>query len=131
MWYPEIETGFHRGTCVAVNSIMSVTIRTAGAGEHAHRPQPAAIHRGIHAARVRVLAGVAELLRIRARHVGRRVERLHGKSGERLETHVALGRLLHEVPVRLFLPAFAVVAHALPPSTARAMTSFWICEVPS
>src|SRR3989454_1043341 len=36
MWYPEIETGLKRGTCLDVNSIMSVTMRTAGSGGQIH-----------------------------------------------------------------------------------------------
>src|SRR6267378_4509713 len=36
MWYPEIDTGLNFGTCRAVNSIMSVTMRTAGSGGQIH-----------------------------------------------------------------------------------------------
>src|SRR5207249_904159 len=90
-------------------------LRPSEAGEHPHGPEPAAVHRRVDAARERVLAGPAQPLGLRA--VGRvlgRVERLDGDAGKRLEPHVSL-----------------LTTHGLPPRTSRAMTSFWICDVPS
>src|SRR2546430_914935 len=118
---------------------MSVTMRTAGAGgqihsfcavnslslafcigpaearEHAHRPQPPAVHRRVHAAGERVLPGLAEAVFVASRDVVGRIERLEGDARERLESHGALFPL-------------TFLTHL---STSRAMTSFWICDVPS
>ena len=66
----------------------------AEAGELAHRPQAPAIHRAVHAARVRELAGVAERVVVRAGHVVGRVERVELHVGHGRETDRALARLL-------------------------------------
>src|SRR5262249_3086774 len=85
------------------------------AGEHPHRPQPAAVHGRIDAARERILAGRAELLvgRPRSEAPGC-LAAPDGYPREGLEPHRPL-----------------LVGHASSPRTSRAMTSFWICEVPS
>ena len=87
----------------------------AEAREHAHRPQPPAVHRRVHAAGERVLPGLAEAVFVASRDVVGRIERLEGDARERLESHVALFPL-------------TFLTHL---STSRAMTSFWICDVPS
>ena len=85
-------------------------------GEHAHGPQAAAIHRRVDAAREGVRTGLPEALVVgAARDVVRCVEGLERDAGQRLEAHVPL------------LP----LAFATHFSTSRAITSFWICDVPS
>ncbi len=67
----------------------------AEAGELAHRPEPPAVHRGVDAARERVLAGAADRIVGRAdagRQVGGRVELAHGLAGERAELALGGGR---------------------------------------
>ena len=49
-------------------------LRRAEAGELAHRPEPAAVHRGLRAARERVAAGVADVAQVVALRHARRVE---------------------------------------------------------
>ena len=66
-------------------------LRRPEAGELAHRPQPAPVHRGIGAARVGVLAGIAEVaLGVGALAVLLRVQRPDLLAGDRLESGVAL-----------------------------------------
>src|SRR5262249_11882569 len=110
----------------------------AEAREHAHGPELAAVHRRIGPARVGELARIAErVLAAPARQIRGRVERTDGDARERLVGYVALGRAADERPVRLLLPAFLAVGHVSPLGYAfplrkwRAMTSFWICDVPS
>jgi hypothetical protein len=68
-------------------------LRGAEAGELPHRPQPAAVHRRVHAPRERVLAGVAEVARVVDLGVLGRVERLVLDTRDRGEELVgALGR---------------------------------------
>ena len=55
-----------------------VSARRAEAGVLAHRPQPAAVHRRLHAARERKAAGIAEVARVVDRRVVRPVGRLDG-----------------------------------------------------
>ena len=64
----------------------------AEAGELAHRPEPAAVHRRVDAARERKLAGEADPLVERADVLGA-VERLDRLAAQRREQSVALGRL--------------------------------------
>ena len=55
----------------------------AEAGEHAHRPQPAAVHGRVDAACVGILAGEADVAQIIAvRDVSRRVKPLHRRGGD-------------------------------------------------
>ena len=61
----------------------------AEAGELAHRPQPAAVHRGVDAAREGVAARQADLRRVG--QVGLGVQRPYDLIGERRELGVALG----------------------------------------
>ncbi len=73
----------------------------AEAGELAHRPQAPAVHRGVHAARVGKLAGVAEVaVGVPAVEILGGVERFDRLAGDGLEQGVALGLLR----VRLFPP---------------------------
>src|SRR2546422_7934454 len=60
------------------------------AREHPHRPQPPAIHRRVHAARERVLPGLAQPVFVASRDVVGRVDRLERDARERLELHVPL-----------------------------------------
>jgi hypothetical protein len=86
-------------------------LRASEAGEHPHRPEAAAVHRRIDAARERILAGVAEALLVRAvRDVLGRVEGLHRNPGQRLEPHVPLRRLADERLVRPLFP-LSLAAH--------------------
>ncbi len=66
--------------------------------ELAHRPQPPAIHRAVHTACVRKLAGVAERVVVRSGHVVGRVERVefhvgHGRETDRTLACLLVGRL--------------------------------------
>jgi hypothetical protein len=64
-------------------------------GELPHRPQPPPVHRGIDAARVGVLARVADVaLDVGARAVLLRVEGLDGLARDRLEERLALLQLV-------------------------------------
>ena len=64
----------------------------AEAGEHAHGPQLAAVQGGMHAARVRILAGEAEIAHVvHAGDVGRRVQPVDGRGGGGDELRLALG----------------------------------------
>ena len=67
--------------------------RAAVAGELAHRPDPAAVHRLVDAARVRVLTGVAEVaLVVEPGDVRRPVHRLDRAARDRGEPRLARGR---------------------------------------
>src|SRR5215210_8679657 len=63
----------------------------AEAGELAHRPEPAAVHRRVDPAGVRICARIAEVaLGIRPLAVLLGVEGLHPVAGDRLEERLAL-----------------------------------------
>ena len=64
-------------------------LRRAEAGEHAHRPEAAAVHRRLHAARERVLARQAEVAHVVERHVGRREHVGHVQVAPRGEARLA------------------------------------------
>ena len=75
-----------------VDQVAEALVRLLGgaeAGELPHRPQPAAVHRLVHAARERVLARAGRS-RSGVRQVGRRVERLDRLPRERRERVLAL-----------------------------------------
>ena len=77
----------------------------AEARELAHGPQPAAIHRGVNAARVRRLAGIAEIaLGIPIREVGLGVEPPNRIARDGGEFRRALRRFLECGPQRVFFP---------------------------
>ena len=88
-----VESGREPGLAV-VEQVAEALVRLLHrpeAGELAHRPQPAPVHRGIGAARVRVLAGITEVaLGVGALAILLRVERPDRLAGDRLEAGVAL-----------------------------------------
>ena len=74
-----------------VEQVAEALVRLLGgpeAGELAHRPEPAAVHRRVHAARERILAREAD--RLERAHVLLRVERRHRLAAQRREQRVAL-----------------------------------------
>ncbi len=73
----EVEGGREAGLPVREQELEALVglARAAEAGELAHGPQAAAVHRGVHAARVGILAGIAEVLRVLERRVVGAVER--------------------------------------------------------
>ncbi len=73
-------------------------LRGPEARELAHRPQPAPVHRGVDAPRVRVHAGPAQVALVVDLDVVRRVERLGGKPRDRREQPVPLGLPLVQLP---------------------------------
>src|SRR5207302_7907491 len=117
--------------------------------ELAHRPEPAAVHRGLHAARVRELPGEPEVARgVEARQIVRRVEGLDELIRERREAPFALGAPRDRRPVDLLEPPplrvdFRWMRKGQSPlrpgplqrrhaaNRERAMTRRWISLVPS
>src|SRR5581483_1395388 len=90
----------------------------AEAGDLAHGPEPAAIHRRIGPARERIAAGQADVLDRRIGDVGRGVGALDRDAAGREELLLALGLLLEEGRDFLRLPARHV--------TFEAVERFWI-----
>ncbi len=76
-------------------------LRRAKTGELAHRPQPPAIHRRVHAARERKLAREADPLRLRE-IVGRiqRLDRLSAQSREQARRAAVCAQTAHETSAR-------------------------------
>src|SRR5216684_3063648 len=82
-------------------------LRRAKAGELTHGPQPPAVHRRMNAARVRGLAGIAEIaIRIPAGKIGRSVHALNRKAGNGGELRLTLGIFFQCRPQRIFFPGF-------------------------
>ncbi len=79
----------------------------AKARELPHGPQAAAVHRGVNAARVRRLAGIAKVaVGIPSRKISWRVQTLNGKAGNGGEFRLSLGILLKRGPQHIFFPGF-------------------------
>ena len=92
-----------------VEQVAEALVRLLGgaeAGELAHRPEPAAVHRRVDAARERVRAGVAEVAVVVELDALRRVERLVLEPGDRAEElALPLGRRLVQLALPLVVPA--------------------------
>ena len=73
-------------------------------GVLAHRPQPAAVHRRLHAARERILPREADPLRYLRVRFGRRVNILERNAGGGLKAGFALGEFFQRRPEHFFLP---------------------------
>src|SRR5262249_925314 len=84
--------------------------RGAEAGDLAHGPQPSAVHRGIRAARERVLPGQSDILERRVGRIERGIDTLHRKPGQGPELGLPLRRLLEEGGKLLLLPGFELRA---------------------
>ena len=83
-----------RPPCPCVEQVVEALVGLLGgpeAGELAHGPQPAPVHRRVDPARVRELARAPDVGRRIGRQVIRRVERLDGLARDRREVGVALG----------------------------------------
>ncbi len=132
-----VEGGREPGHAVreqVVEALVGVLGR-AEARELAHRPEARPIHRGMDAARVRERPWCGELRgRVESLEVVRRVKRLDRDLGERGESLLPLGALLHGRPVSLIEPTllcgFALLErHAA--TRERAMTMRCTSLVPS
>ena len=103
-----VEGGREAGLAV-VEQVAEALVRLLGgaeAGELAHRPEPAAVHRRVDAARERVRAGVAEVAVVVELDALRRVERLVLEPGDRAEElALPLGRRLVQLALPLVVPA--------------------------
>ena len=80
-----VERGREPGLAV-LEQVAEALVRLLGraeAGELAHRPEPAAVHRRVDAARERVLPRIAEIALVVDPDVLRRVQRLDRKPGDR------------------------------------------------
>src|SRR5262249_15575533 len=130
-------------------------LRAPESREHPHRPQSPSVHRGIRAPRVGEFAGVAELVRVSpVFQVLGPVERLDGNAGKRLAADPPPPPGPGRWPGRSGAPTVDACdpplrartwvrspcsdrarlgRHAALPASSnrRAMTSFWICDVPS
>ena len=81
----------------------------------AHRPEAAAVHRGLDAAGERVLAGSAEVaVLVEASRVGRGVEVSDDEARRSLESRLALGRSLERLGSERLAPPFAGRIEASP-----------------
>src|SRR5690606_20888762 len=69
------------------------------------RPQPAPVHRRLHAPRKGILAGKAQPLQIIRVVVGRQVNAFHGDARAGRETLFTLGKLFQRWLQRFFFPA--------------------------
>ena len=106
------------------DQVLEPPVRVLGApvaGEHAHRPQPAAVHRRMNAAGEGELAGLPEALApCFAGEVERRVQALHGSARRRHEFLATFGVGRERIPEGGLLPpleflledlAFVLVPH--------------------
>ena len=85
----------------------------AESGEHAHRPQPAAVHRGMNPPGERILTGEAQLLTVVAVYVQRSIESLDRLAGGGDELLVPLGMPVEGFSERLLLPSLAGLLDSL------------------
>ena len=107
-----VEVGRQSGLALG-DQVLEALVRVLGgaeAGDLAHRPQPAPIHRRVRSARERVLAGQADVGERRIGRVERGVDALEWKTAQRSKLRAPLGLPRDERRDLVPLPGFDLVS---------------------